>query len=180
MSNDRFNHNVDRKVKTKAAPVRRVEVITGVERRRDWPDEKKLAIVAESCQDGVVISDVARRHGLRPQQLFAWRSEFRKREAAGRLFGGMSGGTQGGTQAFAPVMIANERPAVAAAETPAMAAYPLPASQLRRSRRSRCEGWKLASRKRVALLRSKSCLAAPRSACMAALTPRRWRRCWVP
>ncbi len=127
MRDDRFNHNVDRKVETKAAPLRRVEVITGVERRRDWPDEKKLAIVAESCQDGVVISDVARRHGLRPQQLFAWRSEFRKREAAGRLFGGMSGGTQGGTQAFAPVMIANERPAVAAAETPAMAAYPLPA-----------------------------------------------------
>ena len=59
MSMDRFNHNVDRKVKTKAAPVQRVEVITGVERRRDWPDEKKLAIVAESCQDGVVISDVA-------------------------------------------------------------------------------------------------------------------------
>ncbi len=119
MSMDRFNHNVDRKVKTKAAPVQRVEVITGVERRRDWPDEKKLAIVAESCQDGVVISDVARRHGLRPQQLFAWRSEFRKREAAGRLFDGMA--------SFAPVMIADDRPAAAAAATPAMATLPSPA-----------------------------------------------------
>ena len=123
MSEDRFNHNFDRKVKTEATPVQRVEVITGVERRRDWPEEKKLAIVAESCREGVVISDVARRHGLRPQQLFGWRSEFRKREAAGRLFGGMSGGTQ----AFAPVTIANDCPAAAAAATPAMAALSPPA-----------------------------------------------------
>jgi hypothetical protein len=55
MSYDRFNHNVDRKVKTKAAPLQRVEGITGVERRREWTDEEKLAIVAESCQEGAVI-----------------------------------------------------------------------------------------------------------------------------
>lgn len=59
MDSYRFNHNVDRKVKTEAARVQRVEVITGVERRREWTDEKKLAIIAESCRDGVVISDVA-------------------------------------------------------------------------------------------------------------------------
>ena len=35
MSRDRFNSNVDRRVKTEATPIRRVEVITGVERRRD-------------------------------------------------------------------------------------------------------------------------------------------------
>ena len=119
MSSNRFNHSVDRKVKTKAPPVQRVEVITGVERRRDWTDGEKLAIIAESCQDGAVISEVARRHGLRPQQLFTWRNGFRKREAARRLCGG--------TPAFAPVMIANDRPATAAAEAPAMAALSLPA-----------------------------------------------------
>ena len=81
--------------------MQRVEVITGVERRRDWTDEEKLAIISESCQDGVVISDVARRHGLRPQQLFTWRNEFRRRRAA-RL-------QQNGTPAFAPVMIAHDR-----------------------------------------------------------------------
>ena len=113
MSRDRFNSNVDRKVKTEATPIRRVEVITGVERRRDWTDEQKLSIIAESCQDGVVISDVARRHGLRPQQLFNWRNEFRKREAA-RLI-------SGGTPAFAPVIIADDRPPA----TPAEAAAPL-------------------------------------------------------
>ena len=107
MSRDRFNSNVDRKVKTEATPIRRVEVITGVEQRRDWTDGQKLSIIAESCQDGVVISDVARRHGLRPQQLFNWRNEFRKREA--RLMG---------TPVFAPVMIADARPVTASAEAP--------------------------------------------------------------
>ena len=72
MRSDRFNSIVDRKVKTEATPIRRIEVITGLERRRQWPDEEKQAIIAESSQDGVVISDVARRHGLRPQQLFKW------------------------------------------------------------------------------------------------------------
>ena len=110
MNRDRFNTNVDRKVKAEAAPIRRVEVITGAERRRDWTDEQKLSIVAESCQDGVVISDVARRHGLRPQQLFNWRNEFRKRK---------TGLVCGGTPAFAPVMIADDRPSAATAETPA-------------------------------------------------------------
>jgi transposase len=118
MSYDRFNHNVDLRVKTKAAPLQRVEVVTGVERRREWTDEEKLAIIAESCQEGAVISDVARRHGLRPQQLFTWRNGLRKREAARRLCAGASGGMP----AFAPVMIADERPAVAPAETPAVIA----------------------------------------------------------
>ncbi len=109
MSRDRFNSNVDRRVKTEATPVRRVEVITGVERRRDWTDEQKLSIIAESCQDGAVISDVARRHGLRPQQLFNWRNEFRKRKT-GFVFG---------APAFAPVMIADDRPATQAAKAEA-------------------------------------------------------------
>ena len=113
MSRDRFNSNVDRKVKTEATPIRRVEVITGVERRRDWTEEQKLSIIAESCQDGAVISDVARRHGLRPQQLFNWRNEFRKRK---------TGLVCGGTPAFAPVMIADDRSSAAPAETPARVA----------------------------------------------------------
>jgi transposase len=34
--------------------------------------------VAESLAPGVVISEVARRHDLRPQQLFAWRHQARQ------------------------------------------------------------------------------------------------------
>ena len=108
MSRDRFNSNVDLKVKTEVTPIRRIEVITGLERRREWPEEEKQAIIAESNRDGVVISDVARRYGLRPQQLFNWRNEFRKREAARLMCSG--------TRAFAPVMIVDEHPSTAPAE----------------------------------------------------------------
>lgn len=82
MSIDRFDHKVDRKVETKPARLQRIEVITGVERRRAWSREEKRAILTESFEDGVVISEVARRYGLRPQQLFTWRNEFRKRGLA--------------------------------------------------------------------------------------------------
>ncbi len=54
MRSDRFNSNVDRKVKTEAIPIRRVEVITGVERRRDGTDEQKLSIkYACACGEAV-------------------------------------------------------------------------------------------------------------------------------
>ena len=42
----------------------RVEVITGVARRRRFTTEQKLAVVAETMQPGMSISYVARRHGL--------------------------------------------------------------------------------------------------------------------
>jgi len=53
--------------------VRRLEVITGVGGRRVWPDEDKGRIVAESFAAGANVSAVARRYGLRPQQVYAWR-----------------------------------------------------------------------------------------------------------
>jgi transposase len=58
--------------------VRRLEVINGALGRRRWSDEAKARIVAESLAPGVVISEVARRHDLRPQQLFAWRHQARQ------------------------------------------------------------------------------------------------------
>ena len=65
----------------KAGGVRRIEVITGVGRRRRWTSAAKARIVAESYSGGVSVSELARRHGLRPQQLFGWRHQAR----AGRL-----------------------------------------------------------------------------------------------
>jgi transposase len=59
--------------------VRRIEVITGDGGRRRWTVDEKARIVAETLDPGVVISVIARRHGLSPQQLFAWRREARKR-----------------------------------------------------------------------------------------------------
>jgi transposase len=51
----------------------RVEVITGVARRRRFTTEQKLAVVAEAMQPGMSISYVARRHGLSPSLVFRWR-----------------------------------------------------------------------------------------------------------
>jgi transposase-like protein len=51
----------------------RVEVITGVARRRRFSIAQKLAIVEETMQPGMSISYVARRHGLSPSLVFRWR-----------------------------------------------------------------------------------------------------------
>jgi len=53
--------------------VQRFEVFTGVGRRRVWTAEDKAAIVAESFSGRETVCAVARRHGLSPSQLFAWR-----------------------------------------------------------------------------------------------------------
>jgi len=55
----------------------RLEVIeTG--RRRRWTEEAKRRIVEESFVSGATASAVARRHGLSPAHLFAWRRFFKE------------------------------------------------------------------------------------------------------
>ncbi|MGJ0620515.1 MAG: IS66-like element accessory protein TnpA [Methylocystis sp.] len=61
-----------------AFPARRIEVFTGSGRRRTWGVDQKAAIVAESFAPGASVCEVARRHGLTPQQLFTWRRQARK------------------------------------------------------------------------------------------------------
>jgi transposase len=56
-----------------AARVERLDVIAGPTGRRRWPDEVKARIVAETLEAGVRVNDVARRHGVQPQQVTAWR-----------------------------------------------------------------------------------------------------------
>jgi transposase len=65
----------DRRFDPEVREVRRLEVINGALGRRRWSAEAKARIVAESLAPGVVVSEVARRHDLRPQQLFAWRHQ---------------------------------------------------------------------------------------------------------
>ena len=67
---------------TKADGFRRLEVITGVGRRRRWSDEEKARIVAESLDPATTSSAVARRHGLHVSQLFTWRQQLQRRAAA--------------------------------------------------------------------------------------------------
>ena len=69
---------LDTMVSTKDAPLRRVEVIAGVERRRSWSDDERARILEQTLMPGVVISEVARRNGLSPQQLFTWRRQARR------------------------------------------------------------------------------------------------------
>ena len=52
---------------------RRLEVYTGVPGQRRWPDETKARIVLESLVPGTVVTQLAQRHGCRPQQIHDWR-----------------------------------------------------------------------------------------------------------
>src|SRR3954471_5303270 len=79
---------------------RRLEVITGVGRRRRWTDEEKAWIVAESLDPASTVSAVARRSGRHPSQLFVWRQ---------RLAAAAAGGAAG----FVPVVVAEDAPAPA-------------------------------------------------------------------
>jgi transposase len=75
---------------------RRVEVITGVARRRRWRADEKARIVAESYAPGASGTAVALRYGLHRNQIFAWRRQFR---------GGMAQ-SDAGSASFVPVTIA--------------------------------------------------------------------------
>ena len=111
MSRHRFDHSVDRSDDTKevSAParLRRVELITGAERRRKWSAEEKAEIVAESLAEGAVVSEVAHRHGLSPQQLFGWRA---------RLRAAVKGSVPScdATPSLVPPIVENEQPSPAA------------------------------------------------------------------
>ena len=149
---DRFDHRLERKPDSRpdeaeGTSVRRLELITGTGRRRQWSSDDKARIVVESLKPGVTISEVARRNGVSPQQLFAWR------RVARALFDDVPGPSgmgvvpgaprprgrprkdrgesqrSGGAPAFAPVVVtALAAPTAAAARpTPPTPALPLPA-----------------------------------------------------
>jgi transposase len=88
-----------------AGPAQRLEIFTGSGRRRAWTREQKATIVAESFEDGALVSRVARGHGLTPQQLFAWRRQ--ARVEAEEEIGGLP---------FAPVVVDPPRAASPPAE----------------------------------------------------------------
>lgn len=84
----------------KPEPLRRLEVITGTGRRRRFSDDYKAGIVEETLVPGAVVSDVARRHGLTPQQLFGWRRQARQ----------PASGTDTETPQFVPAVVAAPLP----------------------------------------------------------------------
>jgi transposase len=84
---------------TKADGFRRVEVITGVGRRRRWSDDEKARIVAESLDPATTASAVARRYGLHVSQLFTWRQQLQRRASSVET---------SGTPGFVPVLLAED------------------------------------------------------------------------
>ena len=54
----------------------RMEILTGRERRRIWSDAQKLDILADVASSGQSIVEIARRHDIVPQQIYAWRKQF--------------------------------------------------------------------------------------------------------
>ena len=64
--------------------------ILGVERRRFWHDDEKLEIVMSVGVGGASVTQVAQRHEIRRQQIYAWRHDLKKKGLwspdAGALF----------------------------------------------------------------------------------------------
>lgn len=85
----------------------RVQVITGVERRRRWSADQKRAIVAAAFAPGAVVTEVARRADVNSGQIYRWRDELRGRSA------GVGSGAS-----FVPVIVSPPPSAVSTAPEP--------------------------------------------------------------
>jgi transposase len=53
--------------------------ILGLERRRRWDEEEKLGIVLSVGVGGATVTQVAQRHDVTRQQIYAWRHELKKK-----------------------------------------------------------------------------------------------------
>ena len=53
--------------------------ILGLERRRRWSDEEKLGIVMSVGIDCATVTQVAQRHDVTRQQIYAWRHDLKKK-----------------------------------------------------------------------------------------------------
>ncbi len=85
----------------------RVEVISGIERRRRWSADQKRVIVAAAFAPGAIVTEVARRADVNSGQIYRWRDELRG-----------ASGERSREPGFAQVMVSGGLPAVAAAPAP--------------------------------------------------------------
>ena len=56
------------------APMELLTNSAGRRRNRQWPDEVKARIVAETLRPGATVGQVAQRHGLKANHLSSWRT----------------------------------------------------------------------------------------------------------
>ena len=127
---DRFDHTLEHTLETQpdegdeaVVDVRRIAVVTGPGRRRQWSEDDKARIIVESLVPGANVSAIARRHGMSPQRLFGWRREARAlfSEDAGGDANAVSGAAQSGT--FVPAA-ASKSPDTRAAFAPVVLVAP--------------------------------------------------------
>jgi transposase len=87
--------------------------ILGLERRRYWSDEDKLEIVTSVGIGGATVTQVAQRHEITRQQVYAWRHKLKKKGLwspdAGALFFPLDIPVLGGIPAPLP-SVAEEAP----------------------------------------------------------------------
>jgi transposase len=95
---------LDHTLKPEATEVRRLEVITGTGRRRQFSEDFKAQVVEETLLPGVVVSEVARRRGLTPQQVFTWRRRARQ----------LAGDTENAAPKFVPAVVEATMPVTSA------------------------------------------------------------------
>jgi transposase len=74
-----------------------VTIISGMERRRSWTADQKLALVQEAFSPGACVADVARRADIRTNQLYRWRARLmaKARECEGFIPVVLSEGADG-------------------------------------------------------------------------------------
>lgn len=89
---------LDHMLEPETGSVHRLEVISGAGRRRRFSGEFRTRVVEETLAPDAVVSQVARRHGLTPQQVFTWRRQARE------------GSRESGAPMFVPAVI-EEQPA---------------------------------------------------------------------
>ena len=106
----------------------RGDVLGTVERRRRWTDAEKFAVVCEVGRHGASVTQVAQRHDLRRQQIYAWRHDLRKKGLC----------EPDGAALFLPVDFAP--PAVPEAKVAADIGAPMVEIVLRNGRQIRCRG----------------------------------------
>jgi transposase len=62
---------------------KRFEVVSVVERRRQWPPEEKARIMEEAIAPGATVASVADRNGVCRSQVYAWLRKARAGQLAG-------------------------------------------------------------------------------------------------
>lgn len=104
----------------KGVGCRRIEVLTGPVRRRRWSADDKARVVAETLRPGAVVSEVARRWQVSPQQVFDWRRQARAKALAAAV--------APAEPAFVPIV--TESPVVSSPERVAAAVRATPAIEV--------------------------------------------------